>query len=40
VYGCGTWSLTQRQEQKLSVFQCKVLTGLKERWSNKGESYI
>jgi hypothetical protein len=28
LYGCGTWSLTLREEQRLRVFENRVLRGI------------
>jgi len=28
MYGCGTWSLTLREERRLRVFENKVLRGI------------
>jgi len=28
VYGCGTWSLTLREERRLRVFENRVLRGI------------
>jgi hypothetical protein len=34
LYGCGTWSLTLREEGRLRVFENRVLRGL--FWSKRG----
>jgi hypothetical protein len=34
LYGCETWSLTVREEHKLRVFENRLLSWIKEGWSD------
>jgi hypothetical protein len=43
LYGCGTWSLTLREEHRLRVFENRVLRrifGQKMKWREVGGNYI
>ena len=44
LYGCETWSLTLREEQRLGVFENKVLRNIfgvrQTKLQDNGESYI
>jgi hypothetical protein len=39
-YGCGTWSLTSREELRLRVFEIRVLSGLfRPKWDKITEDW-
>jgi hypothetical protein len=43
LYGCGTWSLTLREEHRLRVFVNRALRGIfgpKRKWQEAGEDCI
>jgi hypothetical protein len=44
LYGCGTWSLTLREQQRLKVFENRVLRSIfgskTEEVTGSGEDYI